>query len=392
MSRRTFHIATAAIVTAALIAASSGASTAAVGAPCPSPWTVVPSPSPGNVNNSLLDVDAASPTDVWAVGSQLREVGPALVTLPVTLRWNGSAWAGVPLQPGLEAQLAGVKAFGPKNVWAVGWVIQGTTESIPLIEHFDGTEWHAVANPPTAQANLLAIDGAAPNDIWAVGLVRGFAPHLLAEHWDGTSWKRVPTPAIASAYVDLESVVALGPSSVWAVGYVLANNGDYAPLSLHWNGARWTGVPVPNLGEAGSQLYDVTTTSEGTVLAVGQTTDASFQAGPLALRWDGGAWRPLGGPIGSNSVLGGVSRAGAGALMAVGWRTDALGVQRTLTESFANGSWTVVPSPDAGGGSRLSDVTSVPRSRTLVAVGTANPFGVGRNLVEAMCFGRAPQA
>src|SRR5207249_11690744 len=153
--------------------------------------------------------------------------------------------------------LAGVTAFGPRNVWAVGWVVQGTTESVPLVEYFDGTAWKVVNSPQIQEANLLSVAGSGTRDIWAVGLVRGFAPQMLAEHFNGTNWRVVRMPSIPSVYVDLESVVDIGPANVWAVGYYLADSGNYAPLSVHWDGADCKAVPVPDLGAAGSLLYDV---------------------------------------------------------------------------------------------------------------------------------------
>jgi hypothetical protein len=353
---------------------------------CPTAWSVLPSPSPGNVNNGLLDVAANSFDDMWAVGNDLREIGPALDSQALILHWNGSAWSQVPVQGKFQAQLAGVAAFGTRNVWAVGWIVQGATESLPLIVHWDGTAWKPVQSPQIQEANLLSIAGNGSTDIWAVGLVRGIAPHLLAEHFNGTSWREVKTPNISSAYVDFESVVTVTPSNVWAVGYYLADSGNYAPLSAHWNGRQWSLVDVPDTGAAGSQLYDATVAPDGTVWAVGQATDTSGQASPVAFRWNGTSWvAPGTPPVGTNSVFYGVAAASTKALMAVGWSTDTDGVQHTFTESLRNGSWTVMPSPDAGGASRLMDVTFLPNASAMIAVGTANATGIGQTLVEAIC-------
>jgi len=355
-------------------------------AACPPTWTILPSPSPGDVNNSLADADGSSFGDIWAVGTELRESGPALLTQALVLHWNGSNWSQVTVPGRFQAQLTGVVAFGTANAYAVGWLVQGTTESLPLILHWDGVSWTPMTSPQIQEANLLSIAANGPTDIWAVGLVRGIAPHLLAEHFDGTSWRVVKTPDIASAYVDLESVVTVTPANAWAVGYYLADSGNYAPLTAHWDGRRWKLVPIADVGSAGSQLYDATVAPDGTVWAVGQATDTSGQASPTAFRWNGSLWvQPAQPPIGANSLFYGVTTVSSNALMAVGWSTDTDGVQHTLTEALQNGAWTVLPSPDPGGGSRLMDVTLLPNGSSMMAVGTANPTGVAQTLVEAIC-------
>jgi hypothetical protein len=354
-------------------------------AACPNRWTIVPSPSPGNVNNTLVDVDALSATDAWALGTKLQEEGPALFVLPLVLRWDGMTWSEVPTPSGFDAQLTGVLAFGANDAWSVGFIVGGITESVPLIEHWNGSSWRVVPSPHIRQANLLSIAGTGPTDIWAVGLVRGFSPHLLAEHYDGTSWGVVHTPTIASAYVDLESVTTIDPANVWAVGYSLADSGNDAALSLHWNGTRWKLVPVPDLGAAGSDLYDVTVTRSGAVWAVGQSADSSGTPTPLALRWTGTEWASPAPTQGASGVFHGAVATGADAVTAVGWRFDPSGTQHTLSESFLDGTWKVLAAPRRDVPSRLSDVTFDPAAGSLIAVGTATPVRFGKTLVETIC-------
>src|SRR5437588_9303502 len=293
MRRRSVLPIIGAIAVVTTMVATPAAAGAATRLACGSAWNIVPSPSPGTVNNSLSDVVTISAGNAWAVGTELTESGPALLTLPLALHWDGSAWSQVATAGHFDAQLAGVTAFGPRNLWAVGWVVQGTTESIPLVEYSDGITWKVVNSPQIQQANLLSISGSDAKDIWAVGLVRGFAPRMLAEHFNGTSWRVARMPSIPSAYVDLESVVDIAPANVWAVGYYLADSGNYSPLSVHWDGVHWKAVPVPDLGVAGSQLYDVALAGDGSVVAMGQATDASGSATPIALRWSGTEWLPL---------------------------------------------------------------------------------------------------
>src|SRR5712692_11643852 len=49
-------------------------------------WSVVPSPSPGSVND-LNGVASVSANDVWAVGDTNQQT--------LTLHWNGTSWSVV---------------------------------------------------------------------------------------------------------------------------------------------------------------------------------------------------------------------------------------------------------------------------------------------------------
>jgi hypothetical protein len=81
-------------------------------------WTVAPSPNPNpQGNNSLGAVAAASATDVWAVGEQLKG--------PFTEHWDGSKWTILATPAGVRF-FAAMAASSGGTVLAVG---QGTNQS-----------------------------------------------------------------------------------------------------------------------------------------------------------------------------------------------------------------------------------------------------------------------
>jgi len=85
--------------------------------------------------------------------------------------------------------------------------------------------------------NSVATTG--PLDAWAVGSsagVGGLQEATLIERWNGHSWTIVAAPNPGSVWNVLDSVVALSPNDVWAVGYSMA---DSAPAR------SW-----PNIGTA----------------------------------------------------------------------------------------------------------------------------------------------
>src|SRR5207247_2102592 len=162
--------------------------------------------------------------DVWAVGYHNIALYGSEKTM--ALHWNGSAWSIVPTPNiGRNAnEFRAVAAAGPNDVWAVGFGASTSNEvGVPLAEHWDGPRC-------------------------AVGESEGNSSgDSLVEHWDGTTWAVVPSKDGSKPFTALNGVVAVGGSSVWAVG------ATYDPISVfyrtfteHWDGTAWTVVPSPN--------------------------------------------------------------------------------------------------------------------------------------------------
>jgi hypothetical protein len=126
-------------------------------------WTLVPSPSPGSVND-LNGVASVSATDVWAVGDTNQQT--------LTEHWNGTAWSVV-ASPNASSNdaLLGVAAVSTTDVWAVGQFISGSNVET-LIEQWNGTAWSVVTslNPSASDNNLnAAAADPASGQAWAVG-------------------------------------------------------------------------------------------------------------------------------------------------------------------------------------------------------------------------------
>src|SRR4051812_27490823 len=58
-------------------------------------WHVVPSPYAGAQpdGNTLLAVDAISPSDAWAVGSYYNPSSCGTCPTPLAMHWDGAAWS-----------------------------------------------------------------------------------------------------------------------------------------------------------------------------------------------------------------------------------------------------------------------------------------------------------
>lgn len=100
-------------------------------------WSVVPSPSPGALQNILFGVAAITDSDVWAVGAEQDANG---LWHTLTEHWNGSTWSVVnAVDAGSSGnQFYAVKALAADDVYAVGQQAGAAFPNQALVEHWDG--------------------------------------------------------------------------------------------------------------------------------------------------------------------------------------------------------------------------------------------------------------
>ena len=184
---------------------------------CPQASALIPG-QPGSriVSSDLSGVAASSAGSVWAVGD-------TIMTDPMAMRWNGSAWTEEVLtlvkgQPGNPpGEFEAVAAVSSHDVWAVG-----VNAGEPLAEHWDGRAWTVVPTPAPgpqgsgAGAELYGVAAVSDRDAWAVGGTTDGATWII--HWDGTAWTRVPSPNPAGNNAQLNGVATASAASAWAVG------------------------------------------------------------------------------------------------------------------------------------------------------------------------------
>lgn len=209
-------------------------------------WTKVTSPQPGTNNAVLNSVSAASATDAWAVGTFVTTSGLAV---SLTLHWNGTTWTrATSPDPGSKGNyLNGVTELSPTDAWAVGSDITGSNVWQTLMLHWNGTSWAKVTAPSPAgttafpELNGVAADSA--TDAWAVGTywaTGGTKLTTITLHYNGTSWSQVASPSNSSDNETLQSVAAVSRTSALTVGH-----GKTGSLILHWTGTTWTKLPNP---------------------------------------------------------------------------------------------------------------------------------------------------
>lgn len=183
-------------------------------------WSVVPSPRKG-ANPAAVTALAAD--DVWAVGSRPPHRLGYRSPRPYAAHWDGASWSSVavPHPPG-PGSLASVSAATPSDIWAVGTT--GTSPGTPYAVHYDGSRWHSVALPGASDGSgLSGVSVVSSSDVWAVGnqdgrLRNGFAVwRTFTEHWDGSDWSIVASPN-DSRHDNFLAATAASGGYVWAVG------------------------------------------------------------------------------------------------------------------------------------------------------------------------------
>jgi hypothetical protein len=338
-------------------------------------WRIVASPSPGHYND-LIGVVRVSSANAWAVGKYNVASGEPLQALIV--HWDGWAWTVVeaPNDVKANAQLIGVAASGPDDVWAVGnqWGV-GRNRADSLIEHYNGAVWAVVQSPsPEADVALSGVSAASATDAWAVGETedgRHVVRRTLALHWDGRKWSVVPTIDPRS-YSELFAVLEISPDDVWAVGdYATHGGSELRSLIEHWDGSAWSIVKHPKVGLT-DQFNALSATSTSDVWAVGATSHGTRGASTsIAEHWDGSEWSviPVPDPGKGNALLGvsAVSRSRAWAVGVIG-RADF--TTRTLVERWDGVRWKRVESPNPPG--QTYDVMFA------VSAGVGGAFAVGQ--------------
>jgi hypothetical protein len=174
-------------------------------------------------------------------------------------------------------------------------------------------------------------------EAWIVG---GTNTGVLALRWSGGTWKQ--TARAASGHRGLVGAASIGANKLLGVGYYRPYMGNGAgslkPISGRVIVDTWKGRAVPDLPSLRATLTDVVALPGGSALAVG----TRLQGGKLqatALFHNGTRWRRQDPATGTGSGLLGISRAGTGAVWAVGWKESKPGRPRAYVVRRSGNGW-----------------------------------------------------
>jgi hypothetical protein len=311
-------------------------------------WQTVPSPHiPAGDNANLIGVSMSGPSNGWTVGFTVPPSDSPFT--PFTARWNGHRWRTVAVPPGMgkNSRLNSVAALSPSNAWAVG---DGTT---PVILHWNGHRWAQMRSahvPGVDVGSLLSVAARSPNDVWAVGQAENATTQHerpVIEHWDGHRWSLMASPGLGN-FSFLTSVTIASDGSVWAAG---TSDGRTGPFILRWTGRTWVKAAVPKTpGNVDIDLESITAVSPKQIWAVGEISVSNSPSRPYSLRWNGRTWNSVKMPDPSPATFiktFSVTAFGHGQLAAVGSEAASTG-SHAVYSRWNGHSWSVVVGSENG--------------------------------------------
>ena len=186
--------------------------------------------------------------------------------------------------------------------------------------------------------DLFAVSASSPTDIWAVG--------YTAIHYDGANWTGFPVPGVGDTGDKLWGVAAISPTNAWAVGSFRTSATTTGNLQ-HWDGTQWS-VAQGSPDDVGEILGSITAISADDIWA-GSCIPADFE------HYDGTQWTFFyagypGSPDGESCVQS-ISAISTNDVWAAGWINYSGNTSSTQIQHWDGTQWTVITSPNVGTGS-----------------------------------------
>jgi len=334
-------------------------------------WTTNKVQLYGTNDNSFGGIAGSSPSDIWAVGDFLPDTATSNqdATLTFAEHFDGKNWTVVPT-PTTGANFTsfyGVAA-SQGQAWAVGEYLNSDYQDRALVEHWDGSQWSiaTIPQPGSVRDMLHSATAVSPSDVWVVGDQEGANGKFetLAEHWNGHSWTIAQTPNPGSTGNHLYSIDAVSANNVWAAGMQLSGDSPDQGLVEHWDGKKWSVVPMPGPASADLVMLDGISATASQVWVTGEADSPEGGGQPFVAGYQGGTWtipQLPAVPDGANwTNMWGIQVSG-GSVWAVGTYVDpATDSNNTLVLQGTGGTWTVNPAPNPGTGSNiLGGITDV---------------------------------
>lgn len=284
----------------------------------------------------------------------------ALALVPASA--SAASWVSqsVP-EPGgaLGSALNGVHCTGTTACTGVGRYDDSGGVQKGLAERWNGTSWSTQTIPFPASAlsaELAGVYCTSGTACRAVGTYKdsGNVDRTFGVNWNGVSWAQDTTPNPAGSLgAYLSSIHCTASNACTAVGSYIDSGRVQQALVQRWNGSTWSTQTTPNpASHMGSDLAGISCTSASACTAVGTSLNASRQAQPLSMRWNGTSWALDTVPLPVSAVGGsfsGVSCTSGTHCTAVGYTYDNTNIPFSLTEAWNGTSWSAQTAANPAG-------------------------------------------
>lgn len=320
----------------------------------------------------LTDVVAFRGGTAWAGGQTPAQK-------PVLYHLTGGRWHAVPVPgswPG-GSFISNVNASSATNVWAT--IANGTA-----VAHLTSHGW--VAKSFAEPGDDILMDGVAttgPKNTWV--FTYNFTTKLPhAKHYNGSKWTSMPLPALVDANSNTGLVSASSADNIWTLAS--ASTGGFE--TMRYNGSKWQTFKLPaNSVPAGQSANTRQILAESaTNVWVTVNTNKGTAAGPVVLlHWRGHGWSKVTGKVPAGVLTGAIAADGHGGL----WLGASTSGGTPFFLHYAKGVWTRAASPaDAGQAITLSALALIPGTRALLGVGVFGQTFVAENGAVIVRYGR----
>jgi hypothetical protein len=153
--------------------------------------------------------------------------------------------------------------------------------------------FHVITSPNAASGDTQLANVAAWNtsNAWSVGFSTG-GP--FSTHWNGASWSEIPVPTIGQQTLPFEVEMA-GSHDVWSFGAFKNSHGKFRSLALHKTSGAWARVPTPNRGKGDNDLFTASVIAPDDIWVCGTGTVGGVTE-VLVLHWNGIRWTKVAAP------------------------------------------------------------------------------------------------
>lgn len=100
------------------------------------------------------------------------------------MKWRSVPSSGLP-----HASLSDVDAMTPSDVWAVGREKESISDEPILVEHWNGRHWD-VQRLAFRASHVGAVSATSKGEVWIAANTELEKPLIL--HYDGETWKQMP--------------------------------------------------------------------------------------------------------------------------------------------------------------------------------------------------------
>jgi hypothetical protein len=366
--RKAARLLTAAPIIASLVCASAVATQATTASASAHPvapgWRIAATFA---AESTVNQVAVSGPDSAWAV--VVCNIKPCTSADGVILRhWNGKVWAVQP-QPALSKhtgndwpELATVP--GSKDVWAVynGKLRASAAE-------WTGKSWGAAMSLP-AGADFSSVIAFGPSDVWAFGSTGIWTEYIA--RFDGKAWSKAPQPGSGIAFWGFWVASARSADDFWAQS--ISTKTTSLALS-RWNGKRWVeqAVPAAPNGGDGTSGLAIAVSGQSDVWCYGYFGLGATSQTDWLLHFNGRSWSTVRNPYPlSPSIMSGpLGPDGDGGA----WiqATPAKSQSEWLYHVSAAGHWLKlpIPAPKGASGTTIAGFAAIPGSTSVYAYGEA---------------------